>query len=100
MMRAIVVALTSAAVLALGLGPALAWQCPVQWKAAEEAIKKAEAMNIPPEAKALLAEAKKFVAESKKHHNEGNTKMEHAYSMWKAKAALAQAEAVITVSTP
>ena len=39
------------------------------------------------------------MAESKKHH-EGNTKLEHAHSMWKAKAALAQAEAVITISSP
>ena len=100
MKRAFVVALTSGAVLAAAWSPAVAWQCPVQWKAAEEAIKKAEAMNIPPEAKAILAEAKKLVAESKKHHNEGNTKIEHAHSMWKARAALAQAEAVITVSTP
>lgn len=100
MRGAFVFVLTVGVVLAASLGSALAWQCPVQIKAAEEAIKKAEAMNIPPEAKALLADARKLVAESKKHHNDGNTKIEHAYSMWKAKAALAQAEAVITVSTP
>ena len=100
MNRAILVALTAGTLLAAAWSPALGWQCPVQWKAAEEAIKKAEAMNIPPEAKALLAEAKKLVVESKKHHTEGDTKIEHAYSMWKARAALAQAEAVITVSTP
>ena len=80
--------------------PALAWQCPVQWKAAEEAIKKAEGMNVPPEAKAMLEDAKRFVAEAKKHHTEGNTKVEHARSMWKAKAALAIAESVITISQP
>ena len=100
MSRSIVAALTAGAVLVGGLGPALAWQCPVHFKAADEAIKKAEAMNVPPEARALLAEAKKLVAESKKHHNDGNTKLEHAHSMWKARAALAQAEAVITISTP
>ena len=100
MKRSIVVALTSGAVLALALSPALAWQCPVHFKAAEEAIKKAEALNLTPEAKALVAEAKKLVAESKKHHTEGNTKIEHAHSMWKAKAALAQAEAAATISTP
>ncbi|MBI4635942.1 MAG: hypothetical protein HY727_06285 [Candidatus Rokubacteria bacterium] len=100
MKRLVVVPLALAVVITLGLGPALAWQCPVQWKAAEEAIKKAEAMNTPPEAKALLTEAKKFLAESKKHHNEGNAKIDHAHSMWKAKAALAQAEAAATISTP
>jgi hypothetical protein len=100
MKRSIVVGLTSGIVLALALSPALAWRCPLEWKAAEEAIKKAESLTLPPEAKALLADAKKFVAESKKHHMEGNTKIEHAYSMWKAKAALAMAEAVITISQP
>ena len=99
MKRGIVVALGVAAVVAFVAGPALGWQCPVQWKAAEEAIKKAEALKISPEAKQLLDQAKKFVAESKKHH-EGNTKLEHAYSMWKAKAALDQAEAIITISAP
>lgn len=98
MKRGIVVALVVGGV-ALGPGSARAWQCPVQWKAAEEAIKKAEALKVPADAKPLLAEAKKLVAESKKHH-EGNTKLEHAHSMWKAKAALAQAEAVITISAP
>ncbi len=99
MERKIVVAVVVAGVLALAGGPALAWQCPVQWKAAEEAIKKAESLNVPADAKPLLAEAKKLVAEAKKHH-EGNTKLDHAYSMWKAKAALAQAESVITISSP
>jgi hypothetical protein len=40
------------------------------------------------------------VAEAKKHHAEGNTKVEHARSMWKAKAALAIADSVITISQP
>ena len=84
----------------VAVNPALAWQCPVQWKAAEEAIKKAEGMNVPPEAKAMLEDAKRFVAEAKKHHADGSTKVEHARSMWKAKAALAIAESVITISQP
>ncbi len=93
--------LTAAAVLTtLAASPALGWQCPVQWKAAEDAIKKAEAMNVPPEAKAMLEDAKRFVAEAKKHHTEGNTKVEHARAMWKAKAALAIADSVITISQP
>jgi len=93
--------LVALAVLAgAAVSPALAWQCPTQWRAAEEAIKNAEAMNIPPEAKAMLEDAKRFVAESKKHHSEGTTKVEHARSMWKAKAALAIADSVITISKP
>ena len=93
--------LVALAVLAtVAVSPALAWQCPVQWKAAEEAIKKAEAMNVPPEAKVMIEDAKRFVAEAKKHHTEGNTKVEHARAMWKAKAALAIAESVSTISQP
>ena len=103
MTRLVAAALTPALVLALAVGPALAWQCPVQWKAAEEAIKKAEALNLPGDAKALVAEAKKLVAEAKKHH-EGEQPIDHAHSMWKAKAALAQAEAgagvVLGIVTP
>jgi hypothetical protein len=97
MKRALVMA---AVAVGLAVGPAWAWQCPVQWKAAEEAIKKAEGMNVPAEAKAMIEDAKRLVAESKKHHTEGNTKVEHARSMWKAKAATAIAESVITISQP
>ena len=97
--RTFVAALAVVSVVTLAGSPALAWQCPIQWRAAEEAIKKAEALNVPADARPLLADARRLVAESKKHH-EGNTKLEHAHSMWKAKAALAQAEAVITISSP
>jgi hypothetical protein len=100
MTRLLRILVTLAAITTVAVSPALAWQCPVQWKAAEEAIKKAEGMNVPPEAKAMLEDAKRFVAESKKHHTEGNTKVEHARSMWKAKAALGIAESVITISKP
>jgi len=88
------------ALVVLAAGPAQAWQCPVQWKAAEEAIKKSESMKVPAEGKAMLEDAKRLVAESKKHHTEGNTKVEHARSMWKAKAALAIADSVATISDP
>src|SRR5712691_12130561 len=88
-----------AAVLVLGAGPALAWNCPVQIKAAEDAIKRAEAMKLSPEAKGLVEDAKKLVAESKKHHSEAKAKIDHANAMWKAKAALAQAEAAASIST-
>jgi hypothetical protein len=88
------------ALVMLAAGSAGAWQCPVQWKAAEEAIKKTEGMKVAPEGKAMLADAKRLIVESKKHHTEGNTKIEHARSMWKAKAALAIADSVATISEP
>ena len=91
---------TAGALVLLTMGSASAWQCPVQWKAAEEAIKKAEGMKVAPEGKAMLEDAKRLIAEAKKHHNDGNTKVEHARSMWKAKAALAIAESVATISEP
>ena len=100
MTRLFRILLILAVVATVAANPALAWQCPVQWKAAEEAIKKAEAMNVPPEAKLMIEDAKRFVAEAKKHHTEGNTKVEHARAMWKAKAALAIADSVITIAQP
>lgn len=100
MKRVLVSTLIAGAIVTAVAGPALAWQCPVQWKAAEDAIRKAETLNVPPEGRAILSDARKLVAESKKHHNEGTTKVEHAHSMWKARAALAQAEAVITIAAP
>ena len=65
MTRPVRILVALAVLAAAGVSPALAWQCPTQWRAAEEAIKNAEAMNIPPEAKAMLEDAKRFVAESK-----------------------------------
>ncbi len=100
MKRAVVVVAMAALVVTSGASAALAWQCPVQWKAAEEAIKKAESMNVPAETKPMLEDAKRLIVESKKHHTEGNTKIEHARSMYKAKSALAIAESVITISQP
>ena len=100
MTRLVRVLVILALLATVAANPALAWQCPVQWKAAEEAIKKAEGMNVPPEAKAMLEDAKRFVAEAKKHHTEGNTKVEHARAMWKSKAALAIADSVITIAQP
>ncbi len=100
MARALVVIGITTLLLAQTVGTVSAWQCPLVWKSAEEAIKKAEAMTMPPEGKALLTDAKRLVAESKKHHLEGTAKIDHAHSMWKAKAALAQAEAAQTIATP
>ncbi len=99
-MRRIAGALLVVALLLTLAAAAHAWRCPVEWKAAEEAIKKAEGLGLSNEAKSLLNDARRYVAESKKHHAEGNTKFEHAQSMWKARAALAMAEAVITISQP
>ncbi len=95
-----IVWLVAVLVLMLAVGQASAWQCPVHLKAAEETIKKAESMNLPAEARALVAEAKKLWAEARKHHMEGNAKIDHANSMWKARAALAQAEAAVVLATP
>ena len=88
------------ALVFLAAGPTSAWQCPVQWKAAEEALKRTESMKVSPEGKTMLEDAKRLIAESKKHHIDGNTKIEHARSMWKAKAALAIADSVATISEP
>lgn len=86
--------------VALGAGPAAAWNCPVQIKAAEDTIKKAEAMKLTSEARALLEQAKKLVAEAKAHHTDPKAKIDHANAMWKAKAAQAQAESAAALSTP
>ncbi len=86
--------------LVLAAGPAIAWNCPVQIKSAEDAIKRAEAMKHGPEAQALIDLAKKTVAEAKKNHSEASSKADHASAMWKAKAAQAQAEAAAALSTP
>ena len=91
---------TLALALVVGTMPALAWNCPVQVKAAEDAIKQAETMKLGPDAKALVAQAKKLVEEAKKHHGDARAKIDHANAMWKAKAGLAQAEAAAAISTP
>jgi hypothetical protein len=88
--------------LALGIqaSPALAWNCPVQIKAAEDAIKKTETMKLGPEAKGLVDQAKRLLEEARKHHSDAKAKIDHANAMWKAKAALAQAEAAAAISSP
>ena len=98
--RLVVLCLVCGLASALGKGSALGWNCPVQIKAAEDAIKRAEAMKLTPEAKALVEDAKRFLAESKKHHADARAKIDHANSMWKAKAALAEAESAAAISTP
>jgi hypothetical protein len=80
--------------------PAAGWNCPVHIKSAEDAIKRAEAMKLTPDARGLIAQAKSLVAEAKKHHTDASAKIDHANAMWKARAAQAQAEAAAAISTP
>ena len=49
----------SALAIVLAASPAVAWNCPVLIKSAEDAIKRAEAMQHGPEAQALIELAKK-----------------------------------------
>ena len=89
-----------ASVIALAPGSAVAWNCPVQIRAAEEAIKRAEAMNLGPDAKNLIAQARKLLDDARKDHDGARAKIDHANAMWKAKAALAQAESAAAISSP
>jgi hypothetical protein len=98
--RLIALGLACGLVPMLGTGTALGWNCPVQIRAAEDAIKRAEVMKLSPEAKGLVEDAKRFLAESKKHHTDARTKLDHANAMWKAKAAQAEAESAAAISTP
>jgi hypothetical protein len=98
--RLLVLSLVCGLISALGTGLAFGWNCPVQIRAAEDAIKRTEAMKLSPEAKALVEDAKRFLAESKKHHADARAKLDHANAMWKAKAALAEAESAAAISTP
>ena len=94
-----VVAIPGLALAALA-APAAAWNCPVQIKAAEDAIKRAESMKLTPDAKRLVDGARVFLAEAKKHHIDATAKIDHANAMWKAKAAQAEAESASAISTP
>jgi hypothetical protein len=68
--------------------------------AAEDAIKKAEAMKLTPDAQGLIDKANALVAEAKAHHTDARAKIDHANAMWKARAAQAQAEAAAALSPP
>ena len=99
--RALAIMLVTAMLgLVLGAAPAAAWNCPVQIKSAEDAIKKAEAMKLSPDAKHLVEKAKALVAEAKTDHIDAKAKIDHANAMWKARAAQAQAEAAAAISSP
>ena len=80
--------------------PALAYNCPVQIRQAEELIKRAEGTKPTGEALALLEEAKKFLAAAKAHHEQAKTKKDHADAVRKAKFAQALAEEVLFLQSP
>ena len=86
-------------VLALA-APALAFNCPVVIKQAEDLIRKAEGTKTNADSKPLIDEAKKLVGEAKTHHESAKTKKDHAEAIRKAKTASAYAEEAITLATP
>jgi len=86
-------------VLALA-APALAFNCPVVIKQAEDLIKKAEATKVNADSKPLIDESKKLVGEAKAHHESAKTKKDHGDAIRKAKTAAAYAEEAITLATP
>jgi hypothetical protein len=90
--------LAFALVLSWGVLPAMAYNCPVQIKQAEEMIKKAEMVAKSPETKALLAEAKKLLSEAKAGHEGAKAKFDHAEAVRKAKTAQALADEVSVLS--
>jgi hypothetical protein len=87
-------------VLAALASPALAFNCPVVIKQAEDQIKKAEATKTNADSKPLIDEAKKLVAEAKGHHENAKTKKDHGDAIRKAKTASAYAEEAITLASP
>ena len=94
MKRVLMGALLSCAVVT----PALAFNCPVVIKQAEDVIKKAKSGKTTPETKALIDEAKKSLAEAKVHHESAKMKKDHGDAVRKAKVALAFAEEAITLA--
>ena len=78
--------------------PALAFNCPVVIKQAEDAIKKAETGKTTPETKALIDEAKKSLAEERVHHESAKVKRDHGDAVRKAKVATAFAEEAVTLA--
>lgn len=96
-MKRIVLAVVLAAAM---VTPALAFNCPVVIKQAEDNIKKAEATKTNADTKPLIDEAKKLVAEAKAHHENAKTKKDHGDAIRKAKTASAYAEEAITLASP
>ena len=87
--------------LVLAVAPAaLAFNCPVVIKQAEDLIKKAEGGKVNADTKPLIEEAKKQVAEAKAHHETAKTKRDHGDAVRKAKVASAFAEEAIVLQNP
>ena len=88
-------------VLLVALAPvALAFNCPVVIKQAEDLIKKAEAGKVTADTKPLIEEAKKQLAEARAHHDNAKTKRDHGDAVRKAKVAAAFAEEAIILQNP
>ena len=99
-MRTLVVAVSVMLVVAGGVVPAWAFNCPVVIKQAEDLIRKAEAAKLPPDTRPLLDEAKKQLAEAKAHHEKAKTKRDHGDAVRKAKVAAAFAEEALLLQNP
>ena len=99
-MRKLVVGVALLTVLAGGVSPAWAFNCPVLIKQAEDLIRKAEAGTPGPDTRPLIDEAKKQVAEAKAHHANAKTKRDNGDAVRKAKVAAAFAEEALTLQTP
>ena len=80
------------------VAPALAFNCPVVIKQAEDLIKKAESGKTTPETKALIDEAKKSVGEARALHENAKVKKDHGDAVRKAKVGIAFAEEAITLA--
>ena len=86
--------------IAASAGSALAFNCPVAIKQAEDLIKKAETAKPNADTRPLIDEAKKLVSEARAHHEGAKTKKDHGDAVRKAKTAAAYAEEAIVLATP
>jgi len=89
------VVLTFALVVAWGVLPAMAYDCPVQIKQAEELLKKPNLRGESPAVVALVAEAKKLLVEAQ--HGDATGK---AAGGWQTKTEQAVAEEIAAPNHP
>ena len=87
-------------VLVVTLAAGADLDCPAHIRSAEDSIKKAGAMTLGPEAKALVEKAQNALREAKKNLADARAKIDYANCMWKARAPQAQAESAAAISTP
>jgi hypothetical protein len=85
-MKIAALVLTGALLLAPA-SAALAYNCPVQIKLADEMIARAEKGKMKAESKALLEEARKLLGEARVHHEQAKGKKDHDEAIRKAKTA-------------